>query len=152
MVFLVESIEVGDLVLWWATRGPHMLISFLRPDRDLPGWTPGSTPDSQVIEGLSCRNAESPHLSNWTVSCRNARMNQAQCIKQCGRELAHALHSVLAAEGEQQAQRRRLGVELAAQRTLVCEVVRDDRSETVVHDRASSPSPSATSRKASTAT
>src|SRR6266700_1782127 len=79
MVFLVESIEVGDLVLWWATRGPHMLISFLRPDRDLPGWTPGSTPDSQVIEGLSCRNAESPHLSNRTVSCRNARMNQAHC-------------------------------------------------------------------------
>ncbi len=79
MVFLVESIEVGDLVLWWATRGPHMLISFLCPDRDLPGWTPGSTPDSQVIEGLSCRNAESPHLSNRTVSCRNARMNQAQC-------------------------------------------------------------------------
>jgi len=54
------------------------LISFLRPDRDLPGWTPGSTPDSQVIEGLSCRNAESPHLSNRAVSCRNARMNQAQ--------------------------------------------------------------------------
>src|SRR6266568_772563 len=87
MVFLVESIEVGDLVLWWATRGPHMLISFLRPDRDLPGWTPGSTPDSQVIEGLSCRNAESPHLSNRTVSCRNARMNQAQCVpdgSRCG--------------------------------------------------------------------
>src|SRR6266702_882022 len=81
MVFLVESIEVGDLVLWWATRGPHMLISFLRPDRDLPGWTPGSTPDSQVIEGLSCRNAESPHLSNRTVSCRNARMNQAQSLR-----------------------------------------------------------------------
>src|SRR5438067_10464999 len=78
MVFLGESIEVGDLVLWWATRGPHMLISFLRPDRDLPGWTPGFTPDSQVIEGLSCRNAESPHLSNRTLSCRNARMNQAQ--------------------------------------------------------------------------
>src|SRR6266705_6627948 len=78
MVFLVESIEVGDLVLWWATRGPHMLISFLRPDRDLPAGTPSSTPDSQVIEGLSCRNAESPHLSNQTVSRRNARMNQAQ--------------------------------------------------------------------------
>jgi len=75
-----------------------------------------------------------------------------ECIKQGGRELAHALHSVLAAEGEQQAQRRLLGVELAAQRTLVGEVVRDDRSETVVHDRACSPSPSATSRKASTAT
>src|SRR6266568_3088251 len=77
MVFLVESIEVGDLVLWWATRGPHMLISFLRPDRDLPGWTPGSTPDSQVIKRLNCCNAESPHLSNRAVSCRNARMNQA---------------------------------------------------------------------------
>jgi hypothetical protein len=31
MVFLVESIEVGDLVLWVATRGPQSLINSLVP-------------------------------------------------------------------------------------------------------------------------
>jgi hypothetical protein len=36
MVFLVESIEVGDLVLCVAPRGQQLLINSLYPDRDLP--------------------------------------------------------------------------------------------------------------------
>jgi hypothetical protein len=33
-----------------------------------------------MIKQLTCRNAESPHLSNQAVSCRNARMNQTHCF------------------------------------------------------------------------
>src|SRR5437867_10549525 len=34
-----------------------------------------------MIKRLTCCNAESPYLSNRAVSCRNARMNRAQCVR-----------------------------------------------------------------------
>jgi hypothetical protein len=80
MVFLVESIEVGDLVLWVGDARAAVVDRFSCVLIVTYRRTSGSTPNSQMIKQLTCRNAESPHLSNQAVSCRNARMNQAQCM------------------------------------------------------------------------
>src|SRR6266516_7319889 len=80
MVFLVESIEVGDLVLWVGDARAAAVDQFSCV-LIVTGRMPSSTRDSQMIKRLNCCNAESPHLSNRAVSCHNARMNQAHCAQ-----------------------------------------------------------------------
>jgi len=73
-------------------------------------------------------------------------------LEQAGCELTQVLHPMLAGKGEEQTQRRLLGLVLAAEGPLVGQEVGDGGGEAVVHVRIASPSPRATSRSASTAT
>ena len=75
-----------------------------------------------------------------------------ELVEQAGCELVELFDPMLVGEGEQQTQRRLLGLILAAEGPFVGEEVVGGGGEVVVHVRTASPSPRATSRSASTAT
>jgi len=73
-------------------------------------------------------------------------------VDQGGSQLAQVRDTMLVGKGQEQTQRRLLGLILAAEGPFVGEELGGGGGEVVVHGRTASPSPRATSRSASTAT
>jgi hypothetical protein len=69
-----------------------------------------------MIKWLNCCNAESPHLSNRAVSCRNARMNQAHCDHCATADPTDALVAAIAAHPRNRTGRQRTSPRTKAQR------------------------------------
>ncbi len=80
------------------------------------------------------------------------RARSDEAVQERPGQLVEAGDAALGGEVDEQPKGRLLGQILAAEGALVGEEPVDGASEAVVHDSTASPSPSATSRSASTAT